>query len=193
MTSLQCAGLTYSSKSSICYGPRAFKGPDLPGSLLFRAEDLFFSFLLVDFFPPGADAGFSPQKRGGGGAAPSIGPRALETLATPLLYRQYHRTSSRPRSCTQLWVCVHDQVSMSQQKEDQSSCSLRFSVPCECILLHNRGLTGLGGPPWKCLAFQQMSLHTFLGEHCNTLLQPVVLWEYLMFLSATLFLLILKH
>ena len=109
------------------------------------------------------------------------------------LYRQYHRTSSRPRSCTQLWVFVHDQVSMSQQEEDQSSCSLRFSVPCECILLHNRGLTGLGGPLWKCLAFQQMSLHTFLGEHCNTLLQPVVLWEYLMFLSASLFLLILKH
>ena len=23
----------------ICYGPRAFKGPDLPGSLLFRAEE----------------------------------------------------------------------------------------------------------------------------------------------------------
>ena len=42
-------------------GPRAFKGPDLPGplpTLLFRAEDLF---------PPGADAGFT--KRGGGGAS----------------------------------------------------------------------------------------------------------------------------
>ena len=52
-------------------------GPDLPGagSLLSRA------FLLVDFFPRGGCAGFT--KRGGGGDA-RIGPRALETLATPL-------------------------------------------------------------------------------------------------------------
>ena len=61
------------------YGPRAFKGPDLPGSLLFRAEDPFFFFFFACRSPPphGADAGFT-KRRGGGGAAPNIGPRALE-------------------------------------------------------------------------------------------------------------------
>ena len=50
--------------------------------LLFRAEDLFFFFffLFVDFFPRGGCRIYQP----GGGADPSIGPRALETLATPL-------------------------------------------------------------------------------------------------------------
>ena len=83
--------------------------------------------------------------------------------------------------------------SPSTPPQKVKSCRKPWGGSVKLLLGHNRGLTGLGGPPWKCLAFQQMSLHTFLGEHCNTLLQPVVLWEYLMFLSATLFLLILKH
>ena len=50
--------------------------------LLFRAEDLFFfSSFCLSIFSPGADAGFTNP---GGGGDPSIGPRALETLATPL-------------------------------------------------------------------------------------------------------------
>ena len=80
--------------------------------LLFRAEDIFFLsfffnlffFCLSNFFP-GADAGFTKrgghpelQRRqpcrpmwhvaGGGGADPSIGPWALETLGTPLVLGQ---------------------------------------------------------------------------------------------------------
>ena len=53
-------------------------------SLLFRAEDLFFSFfffLLVDFFPRG---GCRIYQTGGGGRRSKHWPRALETLATPL-------------------------------------------------------------------------------------------------------------
>ena len=57
----------------------SFQGPLSPWvSLLFRTFSEF--FLLVDFFLRG---GFT--KRGGGGADASIGPRALETLATPLV------------------------------------------------------------------------------------------------------------
>ena len=95
MTSLQCPGLTYSSKvCSLC----------IRGSFSFFVLKTFFFFLLVDFFPRGGcriyqtRGGGTPQKRqpcrpmwqggclfrGGGGADPSIGPRALETLGTPL-------------------------------------------------------------------------------------------------------------
>ena len=84
-------------------------GPALPmGSLgglsfLFLAEDFFLFFFAGRFFSPGADAGFTKRRGGGsrtpsskgasrvglcgggGGADASIGPRALETLGTPLL------------------------------------------------------------------------------------------------------------
>ena len=69
-------------------------GPDLPGSLLFRAEDLARAracFVLVDPPPPRGRMQDLPNG-GGGGAAPSIGPRALETLATPLHIGPCHIT-----------------------------------------------------------------------------------------------------
>ena len=46
---------------------------------------IFFFFFACRFFSPGADAGFTKRGGGAGRAAPSIGPRALETLTTPLL------------------------------------------------------------------------------------------------------------
>ena len=56
-------------------GPRAFKGPDLPGCL-FRAEDLFF-FFACRFFPQGRMQDLPNGGGGGGGGAdPSIGPQA---------------------------------------------------------------------------------------------------------------------
>ena len=47
-----------------------------------RGPDLLLFFLLVDFFSRG---GCRIYQTGGGGADASIGPRALETLATPLM------------------------------------------------------------------------------------------------------------
>ena len=64
---------------------------DLPGSLLFRAEDL-----------------------GGGGAAPSIGPRALETLAMPL----------------QETYSILAFLGLFSQKEPHH----RDTMPCSCII-----------------------------------------------------------
>ena len=62
-------------------GPELSRAPNSLGLYFFVLKTFFSSFfLLVDFFPPGADAGFTKR----GGAAPSIGPRALETLTTPL-------------------------------------------------------------------------------------------------------------
>ena len=64
-------------------GPELSRAPISLGLYFFVLKTFFsFFFFACRFFPPGADAGFT--KRGGGGAAPSIGPRALETLATPL-------------------------------------------------------------------------------------------------------------
>ena len=77
---------------------RAIKGPAfrlyaLGGlSFLFLVEDLFIFFLLADFWPSGPGpkglvlpkGGGAPRGAGGGGADASIGPRALETLGTPL-------------------------------------------------------------------------------------------------------------
>ena len=79
VTSLQCR-INLAAKVAYAMGPALSRAPrSLWGlSFLFLAEDLFFFFFFffcLSIFFPG----------GGGGADASIGPRALETLATPLL------------------------------------------------------------------------------------------------------------
>ena len=72
-------------------GPELSRAPISLGLYFFVLKTFFFfffwfCFVLVDFSPPGADAGFT--KRGGGGAPlQALAPRALETLATPLNHR----------------------------------------------------------------------------------------------------------
>ena len=65
-------------------GPELSRAPISLGLYFFVLKTFVFVFFACRFFSPGADAGFT-KRGGGGGAAPSIGPRALETLATPLI------------------------------------------------------------------------------------------------------------
>ena len=74
VTSLQCR-INLVAKVAYAMGPELSRAPSSLG--------LYF-FVLKIFSPQGRMQDL-PNGGGGGGAAPSIGPRALETLATPLL------------------------------------------------------------------------------------------------------------
>ena len=136
-------------------GPRALKGPDLPGSLLFRAEDLFFFFFFFFFSFFFCLSIFFPQGRmqdlpNGGAPLQALAPGRWR----PSLRHCVHELFAKPGTATKVQRIP---LAISGATSDQPGCRLvsnnRISwggATCACDALH--GWCPLATSPWTMLS-----------------------------------------